>query len=153
MLHGACRSSPAILCVLQLWHSHVPLKENWPCCTARLMEGPGDQCSLSRWKWTQTIGRYPTAFRKRVSLKEQSSVGLLAFPLPTHVALCMVSERWIVSTSTWITLKYWTAASPVLRQFPGRPMAGWTLSTVLCRAQSDPACRANNNEICHFSVK
>lgn len=84
MLDGACRSFPAILCMLQLWHSHVPLKANWPCCTARLMESSGDQCSPSRCKWTQTIDRYPTAFRRWVSLKEQNSVGLLAFP-PSYI--------------------------------------------------------------------
>lgn len=56
----------------------------------------------THWKWTQTINQYPTAFRKWVSLQEQNFVGLLAFALPIHLVLCVVCERWIVGTSTWI---------------------------------------------------
>lgn len=85
-----------ILCVQQSWHSHVPLKENWPSCTAFLMESPRDQCSLSSSKGAQTINQYPTALRKWVSLKEEDLMGLFAFPLPIHLALCKLSERWIV---------------------------------------------------------
>lgn len=130
MLDEACRSFPALLYVLQSWHSHVPLKENWPCCTAFLTESQSPVFSWSaHWKWTQTIHQYPTAFRKRDVLQEQNFVGLLAFPLTIHLALCVVWERWVVSTSTWIMVKYWTAAMPALGQFPGRSVAGWALSS------------------------
>lgn len=85
-----------ILCVQQSWHSHVPLKENWPSCTLFLLESPRDQNSLSSSKGAQTINQYPTAFRKWESLKEEDLIGLFAFPLPIHLALCKVSERQIV---------------------------------------------------------
>lgn len=116
-----------ILCVQQSWHSHVPLKENWPSCTAFLMESPRDQCSLSSSKGAQTINQYPTALRKWVSLKEEDLMGLFAFPLPIHLALCKLSERWIVGTPTWITLQYRAAATSLLRQLPGSalPVFPW----------------------------
>lgn len=60
-----------ILYVQQSWHSCIPLKENWPSCTAFHMEGPRDQYYLSSSKGAQTINQYPTTFRKWVSLKEE----------------------------------------------------------------------------------
>lgn len=57
----------------------------------------------THWKWTQTMDQYPTALRKWVFLQEQNFMGLSAFPLPIHLPLCVVCERWIVGTSTWIT--------------------------------------------------
>lgn len=114
------------------------------------MKSPRDQYSLSSSEGAQTINQYPTAFREWVSLKEEDLIGLFAFPLPIHLALCKFSERWMVGSSTSIMLQYWTAAMPVLRQLPDRALPTfpwgpelWTRSHLLPMAtQCDLKCLA-----------
>lgn len=135
-----------ILCVQQSWHSRVPLKENWPSCTAFLMESPRDQYSLSSSKGARTINQYPTAFRKWESLKEEDLIGLFAFPLRIHLALCKVSERWIVGTSTSVMLQYWTAATPVL---PGSSQTTHSQISMGSRTVSQVPSSPSGNTLWH----
>jgi len=81
--------------MLQSWHYHVPLKENWPHCTAFLMESPRGWYSLGPLAGNEPKPSIyiPLHLGSGFFLQEQNLLGLLAFTLPIHLALCVVCER------------------------------------------------------------